>query len=278
MDLFTIVLMLSAGLLHAGWHSLVKSGSDQLTILAGMGIVAVLAALAALPFLAPPPAAIWPVMLLSVVLHVGYKLCLSSAYARGDLGQAFPLARGVVPLFATLIAFWALKQVPSPAQAVGIALISCGLIVLAFDRAGAPTNWPLLAAAGGAGAAVAGYSVLDSYGTRLYGDWAGFTGWLIVCDNVTFLMIGRMLRGPEIWRELKVARLRVTFSGLLGLGSFCVFLWALSRSPVGPVSALRETSVLFAVAIGVLLHREVLSVRRIGAGALVLAGIVTIAI
>jgi hypothetical protein len=97
--------MLVASLLHATWHSRIKSGSDQVVGLAGMGLVA---AVAAIPFAAFLPAlsiTVWMVIGASVVLHVSYKLCLSIAYDHGDLGQAFPMARGAVPLFATLIAW-----------------------------------------------------------------------------------------------------------------------------------------------------------------------------
>ena len=55
MDLLTITLMLMAALLHAGWHSLVKAGGDQTVTLAGMGLVASVAALATLPFVPLPP-------------------------------------------------------------------------------------------------------------------------------------------------------------------------------------------------------------------------------
>ena len=61
-------------------------------------------------------------------------------------------------------------------------------------------------------------------------------------------------------------------SGLLGLLSFSVFLWALSRSPVATVSALRETSVLFAILIGALLHKERFSGQRMAAGVLIVLG------
>src|SRR2546423_1820285 len=81
-----------------------SSGAAQMVSLAGMGMVAAVAATAALPFVPFPPPAVWPVLAVSVALHVGYKLCLSRAYAHGDLGEAFPLARGMVPLFATAIA------------------------------------------------------------------------------------------------------------------------------------------------------------------------------
>lgn len=277
MDLLTISLMLAAGLLHASWHSLVKSGQNQITVLAGMGAVAGLCAAAVLPFVPLPPREVWPVLALSIVLHVAYKLCLAGAYARGDFGQAFPLARGMVPLFASLIAFATLGQVPSPGQCIGIALVSSGLLLLAVDKLHGLAPWPLLLMAAMAGAAVASYSTVDAYGTRLSGNWLGFTMWLIVLDSFTFLILGRVLRGRPLWAELHAARWRVLVSGVLGLMSFCVFLWALSRNAVGAVTTIRETSVLFAMAIGVVLHRESLSPRRITGAVLIFAAIVVIA-
>jgi drug/metabolite transporter (DMT)-like permease len=270
--------MLAAGLLHASWHSLVKSGQNQVTVLAGMGAVAGLCAAAALPFVPWPAGNVWPVLLLSVGLHIAYKLSLAGAYARGDFGQAFPLARGMVPLFAALIAFFGLGQVPSISQCVGIVLVSSGLLLLAVDKLHGLAPWPLLLKAAAAGAAVASYSTLDAYGTRLFGDWLGFTAWLIAIDSFAFLLLGRALRGPALWTELRAARWRVLVSGMLGLLSFCVFLWALSRNAVGAVTTIRETSVLFAMAIGVLLHGEPLSLRRLSGAIAILAALVVIAL
>jgi drug/metabolite transporter (DMT)-like permease len=277
-DLLTIVLMLLAGSLHASWHGLVKSGADQTANLAGMGIIAALPAMAVIPFVPIPPPMVWAVLLVSVVLHVGYKLCVASAYANADLGEAYPLARGAVPLFATAIAFSTLGQTPSAGQCAGIVLVSGGLMILALERLRRSFDGALLAAAGGAGLAVALYSVVDSYGTRLSGNWLDYTAWLIAIDNVTFLLVSRLIRGPELWTTLSAMKGRVVASGLLGLISFGVFMWALSRNPVGAVSALRETSVFFAILIGIVLHREPLSGRRISAGLLIVAGILTIAV
>jgi drug/metabolite transporter (DMT)-like permease len=77
---------------------------------------------------------------------------------------------------------------------------------------------------------------------------------------------------------LRAARWRVLVSGMLGLLSFCVFLWALSRNAVGAVTTIRETSVLFAMAIGVLLHGEPLSLRRLTGAIAILAALVVIAL
>jgi drug/metabolite transporter (DMT)-like permease len=54
-----------------------------------------------------------------------------------------------------------------------------------------------------------------------------------------------------------------------------VVLWALSRSAVGAVSALRESSVLFATVIGVAVHRESATVQRLGAAACIVLGLIT---
>jgi drug/metabolite transporter (DMT)-like permease len=277
LDFITISLMLLAGLLHASWHSIVKSGDSQITTLAGMGIVAATTAAVAIPFVPFPSISVWVIIALSVVLHVGYKICLSRAYEVGDLGQAFPLARGMVPLFATSLALLTLGQAPNVLQWCGVGLVSAGIIALVLDRIEGRTHWGLLAAAAGAGMTVAGYSVLDAYGTRLMGDWLAFAVWLVILDSVVFLALAAALRGNRLWTGLAATKARILVSGLLGLASFSVFLWALSRNPVGAVSALRETSVLFAGMIGVFLHQEKLNACR-GAGAiLVVVGIVIIA-
>lgn len=278
MDLFTISLMLAAGLLHASWHSLVKSASDGLANMAGMGAVASIPALLWLVVTTPIlPAKAWIVLAVSVGLHVAYKICVAQAYARADLGEAFPMARGAVPLFASVIAFIGLGQIPTAGQGAGIALICFSLVLLAYQRLRGAFNLVLLAAIAGAGLAVALYSVLDSYGTRVAGNWIDFTAWLIVLDTLAFLLTARLMRGPQLWATMTAISRRIATSGLLGLLSFGVFMWALSRNPVGPVSALRETSVLFSILIGIAFHREAVSPRRIVAALLIVAGIVILA-
>jgi len=277
-DPLTVALMLFAAVLHAAWHSLVKSSDDQIVSLAGMGLVASIPAVVLLPFVGLPTPGTWWVLLVSSALHVAYKLCLSSAYARGDLGEAFPLARGGVPLFALSIAYVALGQVPTAPQWLAIGTISAGLLLIVAERLRQNLSLPLLSAAAFAALAVASYSVLDAYGVQVAGSWIVFTAWLIVLDNMTFLALSQNRRGRALWPAMWAMRGRVLVSGLLGLLSFSVFLWALGRSPVAAVSALRETSVLFAILIGALFYRERWSGQRMVAGLLIISGIGIIAV
>src|SRR5258708_6400063 len=111
-------------------------------------------------------------------------------------------------------------------------------ITLMLAAAVLPSTWPsllksgdrrLLRAAAGAGLTVAGYSVVDAYGARLSGDWASYTAWLIVLDSGSFFLLCWAIQGAGIWSQLDRQRWRTLISGVLGLGSFAVFLWALSR-------------------------------------------------
>jgi drug/metabolite transporter (DMT)-like permease len=277
LDSLTIGLMLTAALLHASWHALVKSGTDQIAVLAGMGLVAALVAACALPFVATPSASVWLIIAGSVGLHLGYKLGLAKSYGLGDLGQAYPLARGLVPLFATVIAFLFLGQQPSTFQMAGILIVSLGLMWLAVHSIRGGVDQRIFIAAAIAGLAVAGYSTVDAYGTRIAGDWVSFTAWLVFVDSGSFFVLIYLIKRDALWTELWTWRARTLASGLFGVTSFSVFLWALSRSPVGPVSALREASVLFATLIGMTFYREPRSWHRIGAAATIVLGLIVIA-
>lgn len=277
METLIVVALLGVALLHASWHAMIKSSGDRLVGLAGMNVVSSACALVALPAVALPKPELWPVLVFSVVLHNAYKGGLAQVYRHGDLGQAYPIARGITPLFATAIAFAALHESPSALQLTGIALISAGLVTLSLERGSNAPGMKLLGFAALTGLMAAAYTVVDAYGVRLNGDWISYTLWLMALDGLSFVIITNVLRGRLLWRELAGEWRRTLLSGSLGVTAFAVFLWALSRGPVGGVSALRETSVLFATLIGWLFLKERWSwVRSIGA-LLIGAGIIVFA-
>lgn len=173
LDILTIVLMLCAAALHASWHALVKSSDNQLTVLVGMSMVATVVAAIGLPFVALPPAAVWPMLGTSLLFHSRYRFCLAQAYAHGDLGAAYPLARGPVPLFATGAGVSALGQTLSLGQVLGVCIVSARVCWLGSEAI-RQLRGKLLLAAAGVGLMVTGYSVPDSYGVRLSANWLSF--------------------------------------------------------------------------------------------------------
>jgi len=264
--------MLAASLLHASWHALIKVSSDRVLALAGMNLVSGAIALSLLPFSRALPAAAFLVIALSVLLHAGYKIALARLYGQAELGQAYPLARGLTPIIATGLSVALLGDILGTATLAAIAVICAGLLMLAAEN-----RSPLSATAAGSaalvGLTVAAYSVLDAYGVRLAGDWFSFTLWLVAADSGAFVAYAVATRGALAWRTWRSRFGGTLLSGALGVSSFGVFMWALGRAPVGPVSALRETSVLFAALIGALFLGEQPSWRRYVAATAIAAGI-----
>lgn len=277
MDTGVAAAVLAASLLHATWHALVKSSGDGVVALAGMNLVSATVAVAVLPFVRLPSGAVWALIAASVLLHGAYKIALARLYKRADLSQGYPLARGMTPIFATVLAFLFLHEAPGTATVGGIAAISVGILCLALERGAGALSPTALAAAMTVGLSVAAYSVLDAYGVRMNGDWLGFTAWLVVCDSGAFLAYTFATRGCAALKQWRSAAGRTLVSGALGIASFCVLMWALGRAPAGAVVALRETSIIFAAAIGALFLKERMSWNRALAAAVVVGGAAAIA-
>ncbi len=103
----------------------------------------------------------------------------------------------------------------------------------------------------------------DGLGARLAGDPQSYTVWLFVVQGLgmiaAYLAVRRRLVLP---RNGEMAR--AVIGGVFGLVSYGVVIWALARAPMGQVSALRETSILFAAVLGALFLKEKVTLPRAG--------------
>lgn len=66
----------------------------------------------------------------------------------------------------------------------------------------------------------------------------------------------------------------VVGAGIMSTLGYCIAIWAMSRSPMGGVSAIRETSILFAALIGTFVLHEKMTVPKILGALMVTAGVV----
>lgn len=265
--------VLGAGFLHAFWNALLKSAAgepmlDTALIVAGSSLVC----LPLLPFVALPARAAWPFAAASVVVHFGYYIALAGAYHRGDLSFAYPLMRGVAPLIVTLLGIAFLGEHLTPQTLAGVALISLGIIAIAWFASGRHT----LAAAGWALAnavIIAIYTLIDGAGARASGNSWSYVTWLIFLEGLPFVAWIVLRRGPPAGRYLIARWRRGVLGGAASLAAYGIVLWAMTRAPVAVVAALREVSVLFAALIGTLYLKESFGWRRLAGAASVVAGV-----
>ena len=81
-----VAAVLFGALLHAGWNALVKSSQDKALDTALIHLLGSVVALPLVLLLGWPPAAAWPWLIASLVIHVAYYSALTAAYQHGDLG------------------------------------------------------------------------------------------------------------------------------------------------------------------------------------------------
>ncbi len=275
-----IALVLCAALLHASWNAMLKSSGDRLWAITLMTIGSALGAVPIVIWAPLPAIASWPYILLSVALHAGYNLFLIRAYRVGDFGQSYPIARGSSPLLVSLGGALLAGEQLGTLTLSGVALISAGILSLAQvkfgkgeDAAGV-RQWDAPLAALTTGVFIAGYTVVDGLGSRLAGNAASYTGWMFLLDGLPLLVIyismhGRLriaLRARETWNALG--------GGVMSLLAYGIVIWAITLAPMGPVSALRETSVLFAALIARMFLGEALTLRRLLSCAVIALGAV----
>ena len=271
----TIVgLVLCAAAMHAAWNALLKSGGDRLRAITLMSLASGAVALPFLPFLPVPAAAAWPMLLFSAAVHVAYNLFLVLAYRYGDLGQVYPIARGSSPLLITLAAALLAGERPGPITAVGIVLVSAGIATLSRGWTAGASRHGILAALV-TGVLIAVYSISDGIGGRLSGAPHAYAAWLFVIDAIPMPIVYWAVRG---WRAPLVDRSpatrRAALGGTVSLVAYAVVIYAASVAPMGAVSALRETSVVFAALIGRFFLAERLSAGRLASCAAVALGAV----
>ncbi|WP_296184113.1 DMT family transporter [Pseudomonas sp. UBA1879] len=270
MPLHILSLVLFAAFLHAAWNALLRSGADQLWSMTIMCVAVASASAIAALFLPLPALESWPYAVLSAVLHVGYNLFLVRSYRAGDMGQTYPIARGSSPVLITLYAsIFAGEQVSANAL-LGIGLVSAGIISLAFK--GRKVSMPQLPYALGTGSFIAAYSVTDGIGARLSSTPVAYTVWMCVMWGVLMPPVYILLRDARSLITPRAGFITAFMGGLVSLLAYGIIIYAMSGAPMGAVSALRETSVLFAVLISHFFLGEALTVRKMLACGVIAAG------
>ena len=276
MDPIVFWVVLGAAVMHATWNAVVKVGLDRFSLMLLLSLVQSGLALALLALFPLPAAASWGWLAASAVLHAGYKIFLIQAYEHGDLGQVYPLARGTAPLIVALVSMAVLGEVMGATKTAAVVAIGLGVIVMSMRSGPDMLALPRLALTWALGTAcfTAAYTLVDGAGSRLSGSASGFTMFIFIGDGVCMALYALAARGRSAFRGLLPAWRSGVLAGALSLGSYWIAIWAFTQAPIAMVAALRETSVLFAMLISVIVLREATGPWRWLAAALIGAGVV----
>lgn len=276
--LLAICLGLFSAITIAAANMSVKMGSD---ILVGRAVLSVSAAAMVAPaafFVPPPDRWTWGALLLAVPAHYFYQLCLVRAMQRGDLSLVFPVMRGAAPLLTALAAFLLLRETLPPLAVAGLVVATFSLFVFAAPPKGmrlrhhpdlAVLGWALATAVG-----VSLYNVADARGVRGAPEPFTYIVWIFLLDPVGITLTTLVRRRRELVRTIAAKWRFGVAAGFLSVLSYGSAVYAFSLMETARVSALRETSVVFAALMGSLFLGEGFGRRRVAAALALAAGLV----
>jgi uncharacterized membrane protein len=295
-----IALVLIAATLHAAWNVLLKTSGDTLgtalrhqafgsAALVPIGIAGWL--LSGQPAVDPGGLAL---AVVSGVLEAAYFICLSGAYARGDLSLVYPLARGSAPLVAVVVGVAVLGERLAPGASLGVVCLLGGILLVSRPwraiRAAGREQRGAIGFALATGATIAAYSAVDRLGVRAMPPW--LYGAFLAVFATTFLWTSVWFGRRQGWlapgrrSETETSRWSLAgrdgLAGVLSLTAYLLILFAYSIAPLATVAPLRESGIVLAAAWGALRMGETTGSReaatRVVAAGLIVIGAVLLAV
>ena len=272
MALSALALALGAAVLHAAWNVLLARARDvraATTVALALSVV----------IFAPFAAATWrveaeavPWIALSSALEILYFVLLTTAYRRSDVSLVYPVARGVAPVLVLLGASLAGATLGAW-QAVGVVAVGAGVLLVRGVRGQVDTRG--LATALAIAATIAGYTLADKEGIEHASPVAYLELVLLPVALAALAWHALAARGGSLRAEVSAGTVA---AAVFSFGAYALVLGALSLAPAAAVAAVRETSILFAVALGAYVLREPVGPLRVAGATLAVVGVALVAL
>ena len=279
MSLSIMVLVLFAAFLHASWNFFVKKSTDKYVGMSSIVLGHAPFALVAIVFSPTPNTNSFPFLILGVCLHLGYQLFLLNSYKTGDFTQVYPLARGIAPLIVACISITVLGRHLSESELSAIFIIGIGIMSLTLvRRSDGLRNTKAAVLALMTGGFIASYSLIDGIGAREAGTAVGFYGWLSLINAFFYAVIIRALRPGTLSAVVKLNWRLLIAGGGASFLAYALVTYSFTKAPIAIVTALRETSIIFALLLGVFVLKERVDLNKVIATMLTILGVVILRI
>ncbi len=286
MSSLAILIVMISAVMHASWNTLARRTDEPYAFFFTLNLIASVlwlpVALAA-GWSDPPSGSDLLLVAVSGSLQVLYFVTLSAAYRHGGITLVYPIARGTGVALVPLVAMVLFDERPTPAGWIGIAATLVGIVllgttnVLGSDLERSDGKRAAVAFAFGTGIVIATYSLFDNFGVEAVNPVV--YGYGLIATSVAIQAPFVILRRRGVVRRQLTENLRASTAGaVLVMGAYMLVLIALTSSNVSYVVPLRETSIVFALLLGVAVLREAVSPLRIGTAGVIAAGAMCIAI
>jgi len=277
MPLTVFFAVILAAVLHAVWNAMVKNEKDKYLGIAGIVFGRVPASIVIIFFAPIPSAESIPYIILSAILHNGYQWFLLSAYKFGDYTKVYPIARGTAPILISIVSLIFLGVVLSNFELLGIFVVCLGILSLSFQDVQGFKNRKAIIYALITGGFIMSYMITDGYGARISVSLLSYMGWMSILNAFLFAILLNFMKQPGIiTRVAKDGKPIFLVGGTISFLVYAIIIWAFTQAPIPVVSALRETSIIFALLIGTLFLKEKFTLLKTAAVMTIFFGIIVL--
>ena len=274
MDTIVFFTVLFSAFLHAIWNSMASKYKDKNVSIGAIVYGHVPLCIVAIIFLPAPSIESFPYIILSAVIHQGYQNFLLTAYQTGKFTTVYPVARGFGPLVATIISIIFLGVYLKAFTVLSILLISSGVMLIGFFSKSVIKNNKILYTSLATGIFIGIYSVVDGQGARISGSAISYMSWVFIFSALFFPIILHFRKQKNILKKTLTKGKKVFWiGGTFSYIAYVITVWAFTQAPVPLVSALRESSIIFAIFIGYFYLKDKVNFYKIVSILLIFLGV-----
>ncbi|MDB9796085.1 DMT family transporter [Pelagibacteraceae bacterium] len=274
MDNTVFLFVLFSAVLHAVWNSMASKYKNKNVSIPAIVYGHVPACIVAVIILPMPSVESFPYIILSALIHQGYQNFLLTAYQTGKFTTVYPVARGFGPLVATVISIIFLGVYLKVFTLLSILLISIGVIFIGFFSKSVLKNYKVLYTSLATGVFIGIYSVVDGYGARISMSAISYMSWVFIFSALFFPIVLKFRKQKNILKKtLTEGKFVFWIGGFLSYIAYVITVWAFTKAPIPMVSALRESSIIFAIFIGYFYLKEKISLYKIISILLIFVGV-----
>ena len=275
MPLNIFLAIILAAFLHAVWNAMVKNEDNKYLAVTAIVLGHVPVSVLIILLTPIPSVESIPFIILSALLHIGYEWYLLSAYRFGDLTKVYPIARGTAPILITIVSLIFLGVALSNFEILGIFIISLGILSLSLQGAKGIKNRSAVIYALVTGFFIMGYSITDGYGARVSNSFLSYMGWSFILNATIFPIILKINNKSEIiTKTFKEGKKIFFIGGTLSYIVYGIVIWGFTQAPIALITALRETSIIFALLIGTFFLKEKFTLLKTAAVLTIFLGVI----
>lgn len=253
------MVVLLAALMHAVWNSLISHASEKGLFTLALHVCSAVLAVPLLLVVGLPSELSYPYLLISIFLHGLYIYLLTKVYANSAFGPAYIVMRGMAPVFVMIISLLWMNESFDTASSLGLLFLTLGVLFLMNTYQVNITRslkWEQIKFALLNAAVIAAYTIVDGAGARLSGNPLAYVMLSAVFEPILVYALAYRDQTSQLLIFSRSNAFLIVLGSVISLAGYAMILWAMTISPIALVSALRETSVVFAMLISIFFFKE----------------------